>query len=121
MDYWSAFGAHNVLAIGKRLGMLLAAVAAYSVAAQLLVRGLNIQVPDWGSAAGLINTVILGLLMGFRNRAAYERWWEARGLWGQLTNDSRNLAAKVAVFVPAATSSAARVGNALAGFADALK
>jgi putative membrane protein len=121
MNYWSAFGALHVLAIGKRLGLLLAAVAVYSVIAEILVRTLHLQVPDWGSAAGLINTIILGLLMGFRNRAAYERWWEARGLWGQLTNDSRNLAAKIAAFVPPAAASSARVGEGLAGFAVALK
>jgi putative membrane protein len=96
-------------------------VAVYSVIAEILVRILHIQVPDWGSAAGLINTIILGLLMGFRNRAAYERWWEARGLWGQLTNDSRNLGAKLAVFVPVAAVTSARVGETIAGFAIALK
>jgi putative membrane protein len=121
MTYWSVFGAVNVLALGKRLGLLLAVVAAYSVAVELVVRGLDLHVPDWGSAAGVINTVILGLLMGFRNQSAYARWWEARGLWGQLTNDSRNLAAKVAAFVPAAEAGPARVAETLAGFAVALK
>ena len=101
--------------------LLLAAVAVYSVIAELLVRTLHLQVPDWGSAAGLINTIILGLLMGFRNRAAYERWWEARGLWGQLTNDSRNLAAKIAAFVPAAASRRHAWRETIAGFAVALK
>jgi putative membrane protein len=96
-------------------------VAIYSVVAALLVRVLGLQISDWSSAAGLINTIILGLLMSFRNRVAYERWWEARTLWGQLTNDSRNLAAKVAAFVPADAAAKARVGPALAGFAVALK
>jgi len=121
MAYWSAFGALTLLAIGKRLGLLLVAVAAYSVAADWCVRSMHLRIPDWGGVASLINTVILGLLMSIRNRAAYDRWWEARGLWGQLTNDSRNLAAKVAAFVPATASARARVGDTLAGFAVALK
>jgi putative membrane protein len=121
MRYWSLFGAVTVLAIGKRLGLLLIAVAIYSTAVELIVRWLDLRIPDWGSAAGAINTVILGLLMGFRNRAAYERWWEARGLWGQLTNDSRNLAAKIAAFVPTAVVGPARVAETLTGFAVALK
>jgi ion channel-forming bestrophin family protein len=121
MAYWSTFGAIHVLAIGKRLSLLLIAIAAYSLIAALLVRVLGLQISDWSSAAGLINTVILGLLMGFRNRVAYERWWEARSLWGQLVNDSRNLAAKVAAFVPANAAAAARVGPTIAGFAVALK
>jgi putative membrane protein len=36
--------------------------------------------------------VALSLFLGFRNNAAYDRWWEARKLWGQLVFDIRNLA-----------------------------
>lgn len=39
--------------------------------------------------------IILGLLLVFRTNSAYERWWEGRKLWGQLVNDSRNIALKV--------------------------
>jgi ion channel-forming bestrophin family protein len=59
--------------------------------------------------------------MGFRNRVAYDRWWEARGLWGQLTNDSRNLAGKLAAFVPAEVVARSRAAEILVGFAEALK
>ena len=38
MNYWSPLGVLNVLAIGKRLGLLLVAVAVYSVIAEILVR-----------------------------------------------------------------------------------
>src|SRR5262245_45631671 len=110
MGYWSVGGTRTVLALGKRLGLLLAAIAAYSMAAEFLVRYLRLPIPDWGGAVGAVNTITLGLLMGFRNRAVYERWWEARTLWGQLVNDTRNLSAKVAAFVPAGASAAARVG-----------
>jgi putative membrane protein len=37
----------------------------------------------------------LALLIGFRVHNAYDRWWEARKLWGSLVNVSRNLAVKV--------------------------
>lgn len=40
---------------------------------------------------GLIG-VTLSIYLGFRNNAAYDRWWEARKLWGQLVYDTRNLA-----------------------------
>lgn len=42
----------------------------------------------------LIGTV-LGIFLVFRTNTAYDRWWEGRKLWGQLVNDSRNLAIKV--------------------------
>jgi putative membrane protein len=120
MANWSIFGAQTVLALGKRLAILLAAVAAYSLAAAWLIRRLDLQISDWAGSAGLINTIVLGLLMSFRNRAAYERWWEARTLWGQLVNDSRNLSVKVATFVPADAHGRSDVANALVGFAVAL-
>ncbi len=36
--------------------------------------------------------VALSIFLGFRNNAAYERWWEGRKLWGALVNTSRTFA-----------------------------
>lgn len=36
--------------------------------------------------------IALALFLGFRNNASYDRFWEARKLWGALLNDSRSLA-----------------------------
>ena len=47
----------------------------------------NLPLPLLGSAIAIIVT--------FRNNAAYNRWWEARGLWGQVVNSSRSLAAEL--------------------------
>ncbi|MFH1300182.1 MAG: bestrophin family ion channel [Planctomycetota bacterium] len=35
--------------------------------------------------------VALGLLLVLRTNAGYDRWWEARVLWGGIVNQSRNL------------------------------
>jgi putative membrane protein len=35
---------------------------------------------------------LLGLLLVMRTNAGYDRWWEARKLWGGIINQSRNLA-----------------------------
>jgi putative membrane protein len=35
--------------------------------------------------------IALAVFLGFRNNASYDRWWEARKLWGQLLNESRSL------------------------------
>ena len=32
----------------------------------------------------------LAIFLGFRNNSAYDRWWEARKIWGGLVNDSRS-------------------------------
>jgi len=34
---------------------------------------------------------VLGLVLVFRTNAGYDRWWEARKLWGAITNQIRNL------------------------------
>ncbi|RIW16202.1 hypothetical protein D0X99_07475 [Algoriphagus lacus] len=44
---------------------------------------------------GLLSFVI-SMLLVFRTNTAYDRWWEGRKLWGQLVNNSRNLAIKMA-------------------------
>ncbi|WP_306154994.1 bestrophin family protein [Roseovarius sp. MMSF_3281] len=43
--------------------------------------------------------VALSLFLGFRNNAAYDRWWEARKLWGQLVADCRALAREATLFI----------------------
>jgi len=49
---------------------------------------------------GLLGFVI-SMLLVFRTNTAYDRWWEGRKLWGSLVNNSRNLAIKLAVMLPA--------------------
>lgn len=45
----------------------------------------------------LLGTVI-SLLLGFRSNQAYDRWWEARHIWGAIVNDSRTLTRQVLTF-----------------------
>lgn len=47
----------------------------------------------------LLGFVISAILV-FRTNTAYERWWEARKLWGQLVNTSRALAMKLSAYLP---------------------
>ncbi|MDF1748035.1 MAG: bestrophin family ion channel [Alphaproteobacteria bacterium] len=49
--------------------------------------------------AASIFGLALSLFLGFRNNAAYERWWEARKLWGQLIADIRSLARETLTFM----------------------
>jgi putative membrane protein len=50
------------------------------------------------TAVGLLATVV-GIFIVFRFNEAYQRWWEARILWGGLVNESRNFAREVVTFV----------------------
>jgi ion channel-forming bestrophin family protein len=76
---------------------------------------------DWGAESTVLNGLVLGFLIAFRNNHAYDRWWEARKLWGQLINDSRNLCLKVRSLVGAAPVDGEAVGRLVAEFAEALK
>ena len=42
---------------------------------------------------------VISLLLVFRTNTAYDRWWEGRKLWGELVNNSRNLALKLSVIL----------------------
>lgn len=43
---------------------------------------------------------VLGLLLILRTNAGYDRWWEARKLWGGIVNQSRNLAISALSYGP---------------------
>lgn len=49
---------------------------------------------------GLLGFAI-SMLLVFRTNTAYDRWWEGRKLWGNLVNNSRNLAMKLQAILPA--------------------
>jgi putative membrane protein len=41
------------------------------------------------------------LLLAFRTSQSYERWWEARTVWGAIVNDSRTFVRLIIQFMPA--------------------
>jgi putative membrane protein len=45
--------------------------------------------------------VALSIFLGFRNNAAYDRWWEGRKLWGALVNTSRSFARQAVTLIAA--------------------
>ena len=64
-------------------------------------RDITIQYTLYGTA--------VALFLGFMVNASYARWWEARTLWGSITNHSRNLG-REAVTLLTAESADAREG-----------
>lgn len=55
--------------------------------------------PYYGTATFTLLGIALSLFLGFRNNASYQRWWEARGLWGQLVYECRSLTRQVLSFI----------------------
>lgn len=69
---------------GALLLFTVVALALMQYVSDDLLRALSYATGFLGSA--------LAFLIGFRNNAAYGRWWEAQRLWSQLKYDSRNFA-----------------------------
>ena len=42
----------------------------------------------------------ISLLLAFKTSQSYDRWWEARKIWGSIVNDSRTLVLQLRTFVP---------------------
>lgn len=74
--------------------------AAYAAAVVAGVRGLGLDLSAVGVAPFALVGITLSIYLSFRNNAAYDRWWEARRLWGQLVAESRNLPRATEALLP---------------------
>ena len=63
----------------------------------------------------------LSIFLGFRNGSAYERFWEARKLWGEVVYRSRTCARQVRAYVAAPPDEIAAAIRRLVAFAHALR
>src|SRR5215203_3855229 len=109
------------LPVAPKLLLALVAVGLYSLLVSLFFRGLKYPHTDYGEGITVLNGIVLGVLLVFRNNAAYDRWWEGRKLWGQLINDIRNLALACRSLAAPEGDDAREVGRAMVGFAHALR
>ncbi|TFF39297.1 bestrophin family protein [Mucilaginibacter psychrotolerans] len=86
--------------VGKIKNELLL-IAAYAVA----IAGFHYFFPQFRIsipiAVPAILATIISLLLAFRSNQAYDRWWEARGLWGAIVNESRSLTRQLITFLDA--------------------
>lgn len=65
--------------------------AIYAAAIVAATRLLGLDLSAVGVAPFALIGITLSIYLSFRNSAAYDRWWEARKLWGQLVAESRTL------------------------------
>lgn len=68
-------------------------------AAMVWVHGRFERFPELGASGFTVFGIALSLFLGFRNNAAYDRWWEARKLWGGLLADLRSFAREAQLFI----------------------
>lgn len=104
----------------RRLWLTILIATSYSLAVYAFGRGLLGDLPGWSAEFGLVNGLVLGVLVGVRTRAAFDRWFDGQKLWTEVTVHSRNLALKLAHLVRATTTDRQLAGALIGGFSVAL-
>ena len=76
----------------------LAVVSIYMVAVVVYEREVEVPLDLPLAIPAMLGTAI-SILLGFKTSAAYDRWWEARKVWGGIVNDSRSFGRQAISFV----------------------
>lgn len=53
----------------------------------------------------------ISLLLSFKLSQSYDRWWEARKIWGAIVNDSRSLVRQLLAFAGEPMDVSKRIGR----------
>ncbi len=104
----------------RRLWVTILLASVYSLAVYAFGRGVLGELPPWSSEFGLVNGIVLGVLVGIRTRAAFDRWFDGQKLWTEVSVHSRNLALKVAHLIRCDAADRHRAATLIEGFAVAL-
>lgn len=76
-------------------------VTLYSIGIAILYNNFHVTRISIPLSVPMILGTVISLLLAFRSSQAYDRWWEARTIWGAIVNDSRTLARQVLSFIDA--------------------
>jgi len=104
-----------------RVWMLAVVAGGYSCLSLLKSHPPFVYVPEIPAGLDATLSFAMALLIAFRVNRAYERWWEARTLWGALVNVSRNLAIKIREFQRPDIDECRSIRNLLVAFCLGLK
>ena len=64
-----------------------------------IIANYNITLPTIDFLPASFIGFVIAIYLGFANTSAYDRWWEARKLWGSLVNETRTLARQVVILI----------------------
>jgi ion channel-forming bestrophin family protein len=109
------------LKVRAQLWPMMLLLAGYGVLVSYAIQFEHLPQIEWGAESTVVNGLALSFLIGFRNNHAYDRWWEARKLWGQLINENRNLCLKVRSLAGIDAADREAVGRLIIKFAESLK
>jgi putative membrane protein len=106
--------------IFKQLSSAILYVAGYTAILAFIAHYFDISY-EGTTAVHSIMGIVIGFFLVFRSNGAYDRWWEGRKTWGALVNNSRNLAMKFAVMVPADHKHRLLITDCISAFPRTLK
>jgi putative membrane protein len=70
-------------------------VTIYGFAIEVIYQNFHITNISIPMTVPTVLGTIISLLLAFRSNQAYDRWWEARIIWGAIVNDSRTFARQI--------------------------
>lgn len=83
----------------RKIRVELAYTFGISLVVWFLTRKFDHIIPEMPfTIPGFLGTA-LSVLLSFKLNQSYDRWWEARKIWGSIVNDSRNLVMQLQAFV----------------------
>lgn len=74
-------------------------VSIYAIAIAVIYNTFHFTRISIPIAVPTILGTVISLLLAFKSNQAYDRWWEARTIWGAIVNDSRTLTRQLLTFV----------------------
>lgn len=86
-------------------------VLVIAIVVESIIRVSRAYVPEVSIALPTVLGTAISLILSFKLAQSYDRWWEARKVWGAIVNDSRTLVRQMLSFPRARTPVAARVAH----------
>ncbi|MCC8410978.1 hypothetical protein LJ707_18705 [Mucilaginibacter sp. UR6-1] len=74
-------------------------VTVYAVLIALMYKNFHFTRISIPIAVPTILGTVISLLLAFKSNQAYDRWWEARTLWGAIVNDCRSLTRQLFTYI----------------------
>lgn len=74
-------------------------VAIYGITIEVIYQNFHVTNISIPMTVHTVLGTIISLLLAFRSNQAYDRWWEARIVWGSIVNDSRTLTRQILALI----------------------
>jgi putative membrane protein len=83
-------------------------VTVIGIAAYYLTQAFAKEIPDMPITIPAFLGTAISVILSFKLNQSYDRWWEARKIWGNIVNESRTLILQLQAFLPKGNDEAIR-------------